>query len=58
MDILFLTSELQGISKTGGLADVAKALPAELTRMGNNVKVVMPFYASASNVEDAQVVGE
>lgn len=58
MDILFLTSELQGIVKTGGLADVAKALPIELTRQGHNVIVVMPFYAIAKQVNDAQLVSE
>lgn len=58
MDILFLTSELQGIDKTGGLGDVAKALPAELARMGHNVKVVMPLYFGPDHVKNLVRVGE
>ncbi|MBQ8706750.1 MAG: glycogen synthase GlgA [Succinivibrionaceae bacterium] len=58
MDILFLTSELQGIDKTGGLGDVAKALPAELARMGHNVKVVMPLYMGRDHVKQIRQIGE
>lgn len=46
MNILFLTSELSGIAKTGGLADVAKALPKELAREGHTTRVVMPYYSN------------
>lgn len=58
MDILFLTTEFQGIVKTGGLADVAKALPKELALMGHNIKVVLPLYASAKNTDNLELVGE
>jgi starch synthase len=37
-------SEVAGFAKTGGLADVAGALPAALARRGNLVAVVMPLY--------------
>ncbi len=53
MNILFLTSEMDGIAKTGGLADVARALPAEFNRMGHNVRIVMPMYACSKNLSDA-----
>ncbi|MGO9831032.1 MAG: glycogen synthase GlgA [Myxococcaceae bacterium] len=46
MRILFLSSEVAPFSKTGGLGDVAKALPAALARAGHEVRVVTPLYAS------------
>ncbi|MFG1498215.1 glycogen synthase [Saccharospirillum sp. HFRX-1] len=42
--ILVVASEVEGLVKTGGLADVARALPACLKAMGHDVKVVMPAY--------------
>lgn len=44
--VFLLASEVAGFAKTGGLADVAAALPRALARMGNQVAVAMPFYAS------------
>jgi len=43
--ILFVVSESVPFAKTGGLADVAGALPKELARKGHEVSVVMPYYA-------------
>ena len=45
MNILFLASEVESFVKTGGLADVAKALPLALKRRGHDVRIVMPFYS-------------
>ena len=42
--MLVAASEVVGFAKTGGLADVAGALPAALARRGNRVSVVMPLY--------------
>lgn len=42
--ILFVASEAVPFSKTGGLADVAGALPRALQRQGCDVKVLLPFY--------------
>lgn len=44
LKILVVASEVEGLVKTGGLADVARALPACLQAMGHDVKVVMPAY--------------
>ena len=44
MKILFLTSELAGYVKAGGLADVSAALPAALRTRGLDVRILMPFY--------------
>ncbi len=46
MNILFLSSEVQGLLKTGGLADVARALPKQLKQSGHDIRVVMPCYRS------------
>jgi len=44
MKIVFLSSEATPFAKTGGLADVAGALPKFLSKLGFEVKLVMPFY--------------
>jgi starch synthase len=44
MNILLAASEVVPYAKTGGLADVAGALPKALSRMGHKACVVMPRY--------------
>lgn len=44
MKLLFVTSEVTPFAKTGGLADVCGALPAELANRGHEVAVIMPLY--------------
>jgi len=39
-------SEMTPLARTGGLADVLEALPAELQRRGNEVSVILPYYRS------------
>jgi starch synthase len=46
MRILFVSSEVEPFSKTGGLADVSHALPAALAARGCSVTVVTPRYSS------------
>lgn len=46
LKILFVTSELSPLISTGGLAEVAGALPRALRARGHDVRVVMPFYRS------------
>ncbi|MBV8461187.1 MAG: glycogen/starch synthase, partial [Candidatus Eremiobacteraeota bacterium] len=45
--VLFCASEIFPMAKTGGLGDVAAALPAALARMGVDVRLLMPAYPSA-----------
>jgi len=39
-----VTSEMDGIVKTGGLADFAGALPSALIGRGHDVRVILPMY--------------
>lgn len=46
MKLLFAVSECVPFAKSGGLADVAGALPRELVRQGVDLRVIMPKYGS------------
>lgn len=54
LKILFISSEVEEFSKTGGLADVAKSLPIELRNLGHEIKIITPFYRTINHREDAQ----
>src|SRR5690348_3754145 len=45
--ILFVSSEVFPLAKTGGLADVCGALPATLSTLGADVRVMLPGYPPA-----------
>ena len=51
MKIAFAASEVFPYAKTGGLADVAGALPIELEKLGHEVKVFMPKYNTFGEIE-------
>jgi len=44
LKVLFATSEVAPLIKTGGLADVSGALPAALRALGVDVRVLLPGY--------------
>jgi starch synthase len=52
--ILMIASEAHPFSKTGGLADVAAALPKALARLGHDVTLITPRYRG---VADGPVAG-
>lgn len=45
MKVAFVATECVPYAKTGGLADVAGALPAELVKLGHQLKVFIPKYS-------------
>lgn len=55
MKILFATSEAAPYAKSGGLGDVAGALPLELSKIeGNEVCVILPYYSSVKYNPDIE----
>ena len=44
MNVVFVASEAVPFAKTGGLADVAGALPRALAKQGHSVAVFLPCY--------------
>ncbi|WP_230530913.1 glycogen synthase GlgA [Microvirga roseola] len=57
LNVLSVTSEIYPIIKTGGLADVAGALPGALAREGVSVVTLVPGYPAVLNaLEHGQVV--
>jgi starch synthase len=55
MKVAFITSEVVPFSKTGGLADVAGALPIALAELGVDVSVFSPYYASVKKFPTQQL---
>ncbi len=54
MRVLFVASEAFPLVKTGGLADVAGALPVALARRGVDVKLMLPAYPSVLATAERQ----
>ncbi len=53
MKILLVASEVTPFAKTGGLADVAGALPQALAGLGHDVRIFMPWYHAVSEQHPA-----
>ncbi len=47
MRVLFVSSEIYPLAKTGGLADVSAALPKALTALGVEMQLLLPGYPKA-----------
>jgi starch synthase len=58
-EVLQVSAEIYPLLKTGGLADVAGALPAALTQAGANVRLLLPgFPAIRAGVAGLRPLGE
>ena len=55
MDIVWVASEMTPFSKTGGLADVAGALPKALASRGHRVLAISPMYKRVQGAMDSGV---
>jgi starch synthase len=56
--LLFVTSEIFPLIKTGGLADVSGALPAALTAAGVDIQILLPAYRGIlAQCESPQLLG-
>ena len=59
MKVLQVSAEIFPLLKTGGLADIAGALPAALTAVGCDVRVLLPGFASIlQDLADATVLSQ
>lgn len=47
--VLFASSEIYPLAKTGGLADVAQSLPRAIHALGHDIRLLMPAYSEAKN---------
>lgn len=57
--ILFCSGEAYPFSKSGGLADVAAALPKALKKIGHEVTIITPFYQSIKpHLSEMEYLGE
>ena len=52
MRIYFVASEASPFIKTGGLGDVASALPEAIAREGHDITVFVPLYRAVQNAPD------
>ena len=53
MNVLFASSEVWPLIKTGGLGDVAYALPHALQKQGADVRLIIPAYQEVMNQLDS-----
>ena len=57
MKVLFVSSEVFPLIKTGGLADVSGSLPIALQGLGVDIRILMPGYTSVLNqLKDLQLI--
>lgn len=57
--ILFASSEVYPLIKTGGLADVSAALPTAIKKKRHDIRIVMPAYQDAlENAKNTKIVAQ
>lgn len=55
MNIIQIVSEAVPFCKTGGLADVAGALPLALAKEGHNVSLIIPYYTAKISLKKHKI---
>ena len=59
MKVLQVSAEIFPLLKTGGLADIAGALPAAMSATGCDLRVLLPGFATIlQDLQDAVVLGQ
>ncbi|ELP5728785.1 glycogen synthase GlgA [Vibrio vulnificus] len=56
LSILFVASEVEGLIKSGGLADVAKALPEALVNLNQDARIAIPAYTMIQGLSDDEII--
>ena len=56
MKILFVSPEIVPYAASGGLADVAEALPVALNELGHDVARIMPKYKGIENTYELEEI--
>jgi starch synthase len=56
LNIIFAASECSPFAKTGGMADVIPALSKELSYLGHNVYIFLPFYKNLYNFKNIEII--
>ncbi|HAS6348357.1 TPA: glycogen synthase GlgA [Vibrio vulnificus] len=56
LSILFVASEVEGLIKSGGLADVAKALPEALVNLNQDARIAIPAYTMIPGLSDDEII--
>jgi len=54
--ILFASSEVHPLIKTGGLADVAGSLPRALAELSQDIRIILPKYQSINTSEEVRFI--
>ena len=54
--ILFASSEVHPLIKTGGLADVAGSLPRALDKINQEIRIILPNYQSIKTTEEVRFI--
>lgn len=56
-NILFVTSEVHPLIKTGGLADVSGSLPKALAELSQQIRIIMPRYQAIQTPHELHYLG-
>ena len=58
LKILFCSSEVFPLIKTGGLADVSSGLPQAIDKQGHDIRIIVPAYKQIMDEYESKVIAE